>query len=178
MTMFINSPGGSISAGNDLIQAMEASGKTFNCVVHTAISMAFVTTQLGCTNRYVLPNATLMQHQARYGLQGQPARHQRSMVDMLEKLISNIEKRQADRLGMTLKQFVDLTAYDWWMDAEDAIKNKAADEQRNAVWSPDFASTVGGNMLSIFSGVTPPALPTPSPAPTPSPTTPTPPGKK
>lgn len=140
MVMYIRSPGGSIDAGNSLIQAMNASGKNFTCVAETAISMAFVTLQLGCQKRVVLDNSTLMQHQASYSLEHAPARNQHNLVEYVEKLINKIEVRQAKRLGLTVEQFKEKTGYDWWLDADDAVKNKAADEVGTAVCSADLAS--------------------------------------
>jgi ATP-dependent protease ClpP protease subunit len=46
--LFLNSPGGSVIAGNNLIAYMEGSGKRFTCVAYFAASMAFAIFQ-ACT---------------------------------------------------------------------------------------------------------------------------------
>lgn len=69
--ILINSPGGSVAAGNIFISAMtmaKARGVKVKCVVPVyAASMAF-SIMLNCSENYALPNASLLFHPVRIGL--------------------------------------------------------------------------------------------------------------
>lgn len=71
--VFINSPGGSVRAGDVFIDAMtvvKSRGIEIKCVTSIyAASMAF-SILVNCTDRYVLPNTRLLFHPVRAGLMG------------------------------------------------------------------------------------------------------------
>lgn len=150
MILFLNTPGGSVDAGNDLLQAMEASGKTFTCVVKFAASMGFVITQLGCQKRIILSNGTLMQHQSSWGLQPQQMRRQKSFIGYIESLIGDIEQRQADRMKISLEEFLKRTDNDYWLYGQQAVAANAADTVGNAVCTPELTRKTHIEDRSVF----------------------------
>lgn len=125
VTMFISSPGGSIIAGLNLIQAMKASGKTITCIADFAASMAFIILQ-NCDKRLVTPNAVVMQHEASFGARGARP-HVNSMVDFVNRMVATIEVQQAERIGMSLEDFKAKARNDWWLFGKEAIDNGVAD---------------------------------------------------
>lgn len=73
INIVIDSPGGSIFAGNTVVQAInmaQSSGKVVNCVVtRFAASMAFIIFN-ECTNRYALQTSLLLWHSPRISYMG------------------------------------------------------------------------------------------------------------
>ena len=64
VNILINSPGGSISDGNIIIEQIKSlndSNVVINCISEFAASMAFIITQ-ACPNRFGLSTSVMMQH--------------------------------------------------------------------------------------------------------------------
>lgn len=136
------SPGGSVLAGKRIIDQLlgvQAQGKKIVCVAHVAVSMAFVILQSpACSVRQVVSGAVLMQHQASATVEG-PVLHLLSQVRSLLLELDELNKMQADRLQMPLKQFLDSIAHDMWLNSGNAaIAAKAADAQIAVVCSPSL----------------------------------------
>jgi hypothetical protein len=88
--------------------------------------MGFVIMQF-CQNRYVLESSILMQHQMSLGTEGQ-LMNIKSYMQFIESMSESIDKRQAERMGMTLVDFKNKANHDWWMFGEDSVLNNAADK--------------------------------------------------
>jgi ATP-dependent protease ClpP protease subunit len=131
--VFLDSPGGSIIAGNGIISAMKSSGKKVTCIAKFAASMAFVILQ-SCDNRYVTEDSIIMQHVASYGLRGQ-APNNVSFLNFLEKMTKTIDERQAARIGLSYVDFKKVTRDDLWLFGSDAIDFGAADATVNVTCS-------------------------------------------
>jgi ATP-dependent protease ClpP protease subunit len=123
--LYLDSPGGSIIAGQRLMSAMSASGKKFNCIVNFAASMAFVILQ-HCDTRTITPNGVAMQHVASYGVQGD-APNNVSMLSFLERLVQKLDEAQAKRMKMSYAAFKNLTRNDYWVVGDDALANNTVD---------------------------------------------------
>lgn len=121
-TIYVNivSGGGSVQSGKRIIEQLTAavqSGKQVICIPHMAISMAFVILQSsGCPTRMAVPASVLMQHQPSLVIQG-PIRNVQSLFDSVKVELNEIERMQAARLKMTHRQFIDITAFDWWLNS-------------------------------------------------------------
>lgn len=125
VVLYLDSPGGSVIAGNTMITAMGSSGKTFNCVAKFAASMAMGILQ-ACTNRYVTRDGIIMQHTMSYGVMGS-APQNRSLVGLYQRIEDEMDRFQAERLGISLEEFRYKTIRDYWLYSVDAITDKAAD---------------------------------------------------
>lgn len=123
--LYINSPGGSIFAGLEMIQAMKASGKRTVCVANFAASMAFIIFQ-HCDERLITHSSVLMQHSASYGTRGS-APQVLSFVKFIESMLVDIVKAQADRIGMPVDEFNTKTVTDWWLYDGQALDAGVAD---------------------------------------------------
>lgn len=127
--IYISSPGGSVIAGNHIIQTMEAltaNGKKIVCIADIANSMAFGIFQ-SCPKRYVLEHSILMQHQMSINLKGS-LENVKSMLEMILKINKKVDRVQSDKLGLSRSEFHELVQHDWWLYGDDIIANKAADE--------------------------------------------------
>lgn len=127
--LYINSPGGSVSAGLGIIDTMNhIKPDVATVVVGMAASMASILLSQGAKGkRYTLPNAEVMIHQPWGGAQGQAsdieitARHIIKTRERLNKIL-------AKATGKPLKQIEKDVDRDFFMSAEEAKKYGVIDE--------------------------------------------------
>lgn len=127
--LYINSPGGDVMAGLEIInyiKSLQSRTKQVICIAHNAMSMAFVIFQY-CSQRYILYSSTLMQHQMALVVKGK-LYDINSRMSYLNSLELKINQDQATRLNLSLANFTRLIQNDWWLYAEDILINKAADK--------------------------------------------------
>lgn len=132
--IYINSPGGSVSAGNVLVQQLESlklQDRIISCIADKAMSMAFIILQ-HCTNRYVLDSSILMQHQMSLGIQGS-LKHVENYLNMVDGMENSLNNYQAKRLGIELEEFNELIESDWWLYGSNAVKKNVADNIMNII---------------------------------------------
>ncbi|HCC59689.1 MAG: ATP-dependent Clp protease proteolytic subunit [Candidatus Staskawiczbacteria bacterium RIFOXYC1_FULL_37_43] len=127
--LYINSPGGSVTAGlaiYDTMQYLKCPVSTI-CIGLTA-SMAAVILASGTKGkRFSLPNAELLLHQVAGGMQGQAADIEitaKQIVKMKEKLNSILAKHTGQPLSKVEKD----TDRDFYLSAEEAKKYGLIDE--------------------------------------------------
>ena len=127
--LYINSPGGSVTAGlaiYDTMQFLKCPVSTI-CIGLTA-SMAAVILAAGAKGkRYSLPNAEILLHQVAGGMQGQAADIEitaKQIMHMKEKL----NKIIASHTGQPLNKVVKDTDRDFYLTAEEAKKYGLIDE--------------------------------------------------
>ena len=121
--IYINSPGGSVSAGMaiyDTMQILSCDIKTY-CMGQAA-SMGAVLLAAGTKGkRFALPNSRIMIHQPLGGMEGTA-----SDIDIHAKEIlrikDNLNKILAGHTGQSLKKVAKDTDRDYFMSAEDAKK--------------------------------------------------------
>uniref|UniRef100_A0A6C0IH87 Protease n=1 Tax=viral metagenome TaxID=1070528 RepID=A0A6C0IH87_9ZZZZ len=127
--LYINSPGGSVMAGLEIInyiKSLQQRSKKIICIAHNAMSMAFVIFQY-CSERCILHSSTLMQHQMSLGIQGK-LYDINSRMSYLNSLETKLNHDQASRLNMTEDKFTKLIQNDWWLYSDDIINNNVADK--------------------------------------------------
>ncbi len=121
--LYINSPGGSVSAGMAIYDTMQyiRSDVSTICIGLAASMGAFLLAAGTPGKRYALPNSDIMIHQPLGGAQGQAA----DIIIQAEK-IKNVRKRMNEilsaRTGQTLKKIERDTDRDFYMTAEEAVK--------------------------------------------------------
>ena len=121
ISIYINSPGGSISAGMaiyDTIQIIRPDVSTI-CVGLAASMGAFLLTAGTPGKRFALPNAEIMIHQPLGGTQGQATDieiHARRIIRMKDSLNQIL----AERTGQKLEKIKADTERDYFMSAEEA----------------------------------------------------------
>jgi ATP-dependent Clp protease protease subunit len=121
--MYINSPGGSVSAGMaiyDTMQYLQADISTI-CVGMAASMAAFLLAGGKKGKRFSLPNSKILIHQPMGGTQGQAADIKIQAEEIL-KIRDEMNKILAKNTGQTLKVIERDTDRDYYMRAEEAKK--------------------------------------------------------
>ena len=121
--LYINSPGGSVSAGLAIFDTMNfINADVQTIVIGMAASMgAFLLAAGENGKRYALPNAEVMIHQPLGGAQGQATEIEIAAKHIL-KTRDTLNKILAERTGQTLKVIARDTDRDNYMSAEEAVK--------------------------------------------------------
>jgi ATP-dependent Clp protease protease subunit len=115
----INSPGGSVDAGLILVDTMKAVSAPIHCVVESAAySMAAIILTF-CDKRYAMPHATIMLHEASYGMTGEDPSI-RSRHDFLTRYLDRMHVEIAKNIGMDLKKYRERIRDAWWLLADEA----------------------------------------------------------
>jgi ATP-dependent Clp protease, protease subunit len=131
ITMFVNSPGGVVTAGMsiyDTMQFVKCDVKTY--VMGQACSMGSLLAQAGAAGkRFMLPNARHMIHQPSGGARGQATDMQiqvEEILKMKKELTAIYEKHNSK--GKTFDQLAADMERDKFMSAEEALEYGLIDE--------------------------------------------------
>ena len=129
ISLYINSPGGSVSAGlaiYDTMQYIKPDVSTI-CVGMAASMAAFLLSSGAKGKRYVLPNAEVMIHQPLGGMQGQ-AEDMKIQAEHILKIRDKMNKILAANTGKDLETIAKDTDRDNYLDAADAVAYGLADK--------------------------------------------------
>jgi len=127
--LYINSPGGSITAGfaiYDTMQYIKPDVVTL-CVGMAASMAAFLLAAGAKGKRFALPNSEIMIHQPLGGMQGQ-ATDIKIHAERILKLRDKLDKILAENTGQPIEKIKADTERDFFMDAEDAKAYGIIDE--------------------------------------------------
>ncbi len=127
--LYVNSPGGSVSAGMGIYDTMQyVRPKISTICIGQAASMGAVLLAAGAPGmRYALPNARVMIHQPLGGAQGQASDIQIQANEILRwKEVLN--QTLADHTGQPIETIVKDTDRDYFMTAADAQEYGIVDE--------------------------------------------------
>ncbi len=129
ISLYINSPGGSVSAGlaiYDTMQYIKSDVSTI-CLGRAASMGAFILAAGEKGKRYSLPNADIMIHQPLGGAQGQASdiKIQAEKIIQLRELLNEI---LAERTGQPLDRISVDTDRDYYLTAKDAVEYGIIDE--------------------------------------------------
>jgi ATP-dependent Clp protease protease subunit len=123
ISLYINSPGGSISAGlaiYDTIQYLECEVNTY--CIGLAASMGALLLAAGTKGkRYALPNSRIMIHQPHAGITGtaQDIQIQAKEILYLKKITADILSKHT---GQNLAKILDDTERDFFLSADEAVE--------------------------------------------------------
>lgn len=129
ISLYINSPGGSVTAGMAILDTMNF----IKCDVSTiclgaCASMAAVLLSAGAKGkRLALPNSMILIHQPSGGAQGQQTEIA-IVADFMLKTRNRLNKILADNTGQTLEKIQADTERDNYMTAEDALEYGLVDK--------------------------------------------------
>ncbi len=130
--LYINSPGGVITAGlaiYDTMKMLSCDVKTY-CVGQAASMGAFLLASGTKGKRYALPNARIMIHQPLGGSQGTASDISIQAQEIL-RLKDNLNKLLAANTGQSLKTIAKDTDRDFFMSSEEAVKYGLVDHVLN-----------------------------------------------
>ena len=123
INLYINSPGGSVTAGMaiyDTMQYTKADVSTI-CVGMAASMGAFLLSSGAKGKRFALPNSEIMIHQPLGGVQGQTT-DMKIHVERMLKIKENLNKILSENTGQPIDIVKQDTERDNFMDAEEALK--------------------------------------------------------
>jgi ATP-dependent Clp protease protease subunit len=129
INLYINSPGGSVTAGLGIYDTMQYVKPAINtiCLGQAASMGAFLLTAGTKGKRYALPNARVMIHQPMGGFQGQATEidiHAREILKIRERLNEIMTKHT----GQPLDKIALDTERDYFMSSEEAKRYGLIDE--------------------------------------------------
>ncbi|MBM7562193.1 ATP-dependent Clp endopeptidase proteolytic subunit ClpP [Fusibacter tunisiensis] len=122
ISLYINSPGGSITAGMAIFDTMEYIKPDVStiCVGMAASMGAFLLAAGEKGKRYALPNAEVMIHQPLGGARGQ-ASDIKIQADRILKMRKDLNRILSEKTGKSLKQIEKDTDRDFFMTSEEAV---------------------------------------------------------
>lgn len=122
ISIYINSPGGSITAGMAIYDTMNFVKSPISTIcVGMAASMASVLLACGDKGkRYILPNSEVMIHQPLGGVNGQ-ATEIKIVADRILYLRGKLNKLLADKTGQNIKKIEKDTERDYYLTANEAL---------------------------------------------------------
>lgn len=129
ISLYINSPGGSITSGMaiyDTMHFIESKVSTI-CIGMAASMAAFLLSSGEVGKRYCLENAEVMIHQPLGGAQGQ-ATEIKIAAERILKLKKKLNKILANNTGKSLKKIEKDTERDYFMESSEALKYGIIDE--------------------------------------------------
>ncbi len=129
ISLYVNSPGGSVTAGLAILDAMNHIKPDVStvCVGMAASAAAVILASGAKGKRYALPNAEVMIHQPWGGAQGQAtdieitAKHILATRDRLNKILSKATGQPLDRIEKDVER-------DYFMTSEEAKKYGLIDQ--------------------------------------------------
>lgn len=132
MYLFLDTPGGSIQAGLELIEFMNGLNRPVHTVTLFAASMGWQLVQ-HLDKRYVLKYGVLMSHKARGGFQGEfggDGSQIDSRYGLWLRRLSMMDQQTVDRTNgkKTLKQYQSEYDNELWLNGAEAVKSGYADE--------------------------------------------------
>jgi len=123
INMYINSPGGSVSAGLAIYDTMQyiRSDVSTICIGIAASMGAFLLTAGAKGKRFSLPNAEIMIHQPLGGVQGQ-AEDIRNHAQHILRIREKLNRIMAERTGQPFERIAADTDRDNFMSAMEAVE--------------------------------------------------------
>lgn len=121
ISIYINSPGGSITSGMAIYDTMNIikSNVSTICIGMSASMAAFLLSSGTKGKRYILPNAEVMIHQPLGGAQGQATEIKIAATRIL-KLKDKLNKILSKNTNQPLEKIQNDTERDYFLDAEEA----------------------------------------------------------
>ena len=125
--LVLNTGGGSIESGINLITALKTLKRKVHTIVIHAYSMGFAITQ-GLGKRYILEYGDLMQHNARGEFKGEFPGQVNNRLDFWMRKVEKLDRVVALRSGKSVKELRAMFDNEYWCTGSDCVKQKFADE--------------------------------------------------
>jgi ATP-dependent protease ClpP protease subunit len=135
--LYINSPGGSVFAGNHLVQyikTLQSQNISVDCVGQNFMSMGFVIMQ-SCSKRYAMFDSIGMQHQMSLGMKGN-LENFKTHFNLIERVNAMLIDMEIKKIGITKEEYLENIISDWWSYGVENVENHIVDELINVRCTP------------------------------------------
>jgi len=132
ITLYINSPGGSVFAGNHLVQyikTLQSQNISVDCVGQNFMSMGFVIMQ-SCSKRYAMFDSIGMQHQMSLGMKGN-LENFKTHFNLIERVNNMLIDMEIKKIGISRADYLENILSDWWSYGIENVENNIVDELIN-----------------------------------------------
>jgi len=152
--LVLNTPGGSVSAGNNFIDIVKGLNRPVHTVTIFAASMGYQIVQ-ELDNRYIIPSGVLMSHRgAVTGLSGQIPGELNERLKMIESVLDGMNERASKRIKQDKKAYQQSTANELWLVGQDAVNKKNADLVVLVTCDKSLLSSYKEEVATIFGSFT------------------------
>lgn len=136
--LVMDSPGGSIAAGDNFI-AYAKTIPNVETISLFAASMAAGIVESLPGRRHVTENGILMFHRARGTIEGQfEDGEMEKQLEFYKAIVRTMEQRNADRIGITLADYKAKVKDEWWIYGKSNIDQKTADNMAEVSCSKEL----------------------------------------
>jgi ATP-dependent Clp protease, protease subunit len=131
--LFLNTPGGSIQSGLEMIEALKGIGRPVHTVTLFAASMGFQIAQ-NLDERYIIKNGVLMSHRARGGFEGEFGGQSPSQIEsrynLWMKRLTEMDEQTVKRSKgkQTLASYQKAYASELWLTGSQSVEGGYADK--------------------------------------------------
>ena len=131
--LYLNTPGGSIESGLQLIEALKGLGRPVHTVTYFAASMGFQIAQ-NLDSRYILKSGTLMSHRAAGSFEGSFGGTSPSQLDQRVHYFTQVTREMDEQTvsrtngKQTLESYQKSYSSELWMTGAESIKGGYADQ--------------------------------------------------
>lgn len=149
--MILNTPGGEVDSGNELIEVIRSIDLQVDTITKFAASMGFHFAQ-NSNKRYILESGTLMSHKIRGGVQGefgQPNSQLDNRLEYWKQVSKRMDEVVVKKNGkITLEQYWKLMENEYWCEGQKCVDDGFADEVvkvrcgKSLIGVKDFATTL------------------------------------
>jgi ATP-dependent Clp protease, protease subunit len=149
--LVLNTPGGSVAAGNDLISYLNTLRRPVHSVSIFAASMGFHILQASPI-RYVTELGTIMSHRANGTTGGDFPQQVDSRLNYIKSLIEKMDEKVIARTSgkHTKESYMELIRDEYWAVGDTAIKDGFADEVASLKCDESLNGTVDRQVQILF----------------------------